>query len=88
MKIIHETFDAIKAFEKNFEESKPFRDNMKIVNESGTMELEATHDEIEDYLRRSGIDVDDVVPDWLMRELLEHFRFEGALSDDYVFVCK
>jgi hypothetical protein len=78
MKIIHQTFDAIKTLQGN----------LYLENESGTMELEATPDEIEDYERRSGIFVEsDVVPDWLMAELLIHFRHEGALSDDYEFVC-
>jgi hypothetical protein len=78
MKIVHQTFDAIKTLQGN----------LYLENESGTMELEVTPDEIEDYERRSGIFVEsDVVPDWLMAELLVHFRHEEALSDDYEFVC-
>lgn len=67
---------------------KSFDKNLFLQNKSGSIELEATSDEIEDFERRSGLDVEDVVPDWLMGELLVHFRHEGALSDDYEFVCK
>jgi hypothetical protein len=78
MKIAHQTFDAIKCV----------NGNMHLINQSGTMELEVTPDEIEDYERRSGVFVEsDVVPDWLMGELLLHLRHEEALSDDYEFIC-
>jgi hypothetical protein len=78
MKIIHQTFDAVKAD----------KGNMYLENESGTMELEVTLGEIEDYELVSGVFVEsDIIPDWLMAELLLHLRHEEALSYDYEFVC-
>ncbi len=78
MKIIHTTQGAIQGNDKI----------LWVINQSGTMELEATLPEIEEFERVSGLVVEDVIPDWMMAELLVHLNFEEQLSHDYEFVCQ
>ena len=52
-----------------------------IENESGTIQLEATTDEVEDFERLGNPAIDcDVIPDDLMAALLEHLQFEELLE--------
>jgi hypothetical protein len=52
-----------------------------IENVSGTVQLEATTDEIEDFERFSNRAIDsDVIADGVMTELLRHLQSEGLLE--------
>jgi hypothetical protein len=52
-----------------------------IENESGTIQLEATIDEIEDFEMVGNPPIDsDVIPDDLMTTLLEHLKSEELLE--------
>lgn len=53
-----------------------------VWNESNTIELTMTVGEIRSLERRQGIDIEDVIPDWMMGDLLNHFRHEGMLLDE------
>jgi hypothetical protein len=52
-----------------------------IENESGTIQLEATTDEVEDFERLGNTPIDsDIIADELMAKLLEHLQFEELLE--------
>jgi hypothetical protein len=52
-----------------------------VENESGTIQLEATTDDLEDFERLGNPPIDsDVLPDDLMAKLLEHLEFEELLE--------
>lgn len=52
-----------------------------VQNESGTLELQATTDEIEDFERMGNLAIDsDVIADELMSQLVEHMRYEELLE--------
>ena len=52
-----------------------------IENVSGTVQLEATTDEIEDFERLSNRAIDsDVIADGMMTEFLRHLQSEGLLE--------
>ena len=52
-----------------------------VENESGTIQLEATTDEIEDFERLGNTPIDsDIIADELMAKLLEHLQFEELLE--------
>jgi hypothetical protein len=73
---IHITIDAYNLLKNANEHTR------KIENLTGSIELEATLDEIDDYERRGGGAVDNIVSDETMASLLEHFKFEGTLLDE------
>ncbi len=56
--------------------------NLVVVeNESGTIQIEATIDEIEDFEMVGNPTIDsDVIADGLMAKLLEHLQFEKLLE--------
>jgi hypothetical protein len=52
-----------------------------VENESGTVQIEATSDEIDDFQRMKGIGLDsDVLPDELLEKLLNHLKREALLE--------
>ncbi len=52
-----------------------------LENESGTIQLEATTDDLEDFERLGNPAIDsDVIADDLMAKLLEHLEFEELLE--------
>jgi len=56
-------------------------DLVVVENESGTMQIEATIDEIEDFERLGNPAIDsDVISDDLMTELLGHLKAEELLE--------
>lgn len=57
-------------------------DLVVVENESGTIQIEATIDEIEDFEMVGNPPIDsDVIADDLMAKLLEHLRFEELLEN-------
>lgn len=52
-----------------------------VWNDSNTIELTMTVQEIKALEKRLGIDIEDVIPDETMRDLLAHFYGEGMLMD-------
>ena len=53
-----------------------------VWNDSNTIELTMTVQEIRALEKRLFIDIEDVVPDETMRDLLAHFHGEGMLLDE------
>lgn len=53
-----------------------------VWNDSNTIELTMTVQEIKALEKRLGIDIEDVIPDETMRGLLAHFHGEGMLIDE------
>ena len=53
-----------------------------VWNDSNTIELTMTAQEIRALEKRFFIDIEDVVSDELMGKLLHHFRDEGRLLDE------
>ena len=53
-----------------------------VWNDSNTIELTMTVQEIKSLEKRLGIDIEDVIPDETMRDLLAHFHGEGMLLDE------
>ena len=53
-----------------------------VWNDSNTIELTMTVQEIRALEKRFFIDIEDVVSDELMGDLLHHFRDEGTLMDE------
>ena len=53
-----------------------------VWNDSNTIELTMTVQEIRALEKRFFIDIEDVVPDETMRDLLAHFHGEGMLLDE------
>ena len=53
-----------------------------VWNDSNTIELTMTVQEIKALEKRLGIDIEDVIPDETMRNLLAHFHGEGMLIDE------
>jgi hypothetical protein len=59
----------------------PGMDAMILQNESGTIEVEATLDEIESAAEELEIEIDsDVIPDEVMNALIEHFNSTRVLD--------
>ena len=57
-------------------------DLVVVENESGTIQIEATTDEIEDFEMVGNPPIDsDVITDDLMAKLLEHLQFEKLLEN-------
>lgn len=53
-----------------------------VWNDSQTIELTMTVNEIKQLEKRFFIDIEDIIPDDMMRDLLAHFRDEGTLLDE------
>jgi hypothetical protein len=53
-----------------------------VWNDSNTIELTMTVQEIRALEKRFFIDIEDVIPDETMRDLLAHFHGEGMLLDE------
>ena len=53
-----------------------------VWNDSQTIELTMTVHEIRALEKRFFIDIEDVIPDQMMRDLLAHFHGEGTLLDE------
>lgn len=59
----------------------PGADAMILQNESGTIELEATLDEVETAADELALEIDsDVIPDEVMSSLIEHLNSARALD--------
>lgn len=59
----------------------PGMDAMILQNQSGTIELEATLEEIEAATEELGIEIDaDVIPDEVMTSLIEHLNTARVLD--------
>ena len=60
----------------------PGVDAMILQNESGTIELEATLDEVESAAEELEIEIDaDVIPDEVMNSLIEHLNSARFLNE-------
>jgi hypothetical protein len=54
-----------------------------VENESGTVQINATEDEIDDFQRFSDKEIDsDVVPDSLLQELVDFLQREELLEEE------
>ena len=53
-----------------------------VWNDSNTIELTMTVQQIKALEKRLFIDIEDVIPDETMRDLLAHFHGEGMLMDE------
>ena len=53
-----------------------------VWNDSQTIELTMTVHEVRALEKRFFIDIEDVIPDQMMRDLLDHFHGEGILLDE------
>lgn len=53
-----------------------------VWNDSNTIELTMTVQEIKALEKRLGIDIEDTIPDGTMRDFLAHFHGEGMLMDE------
>jgi hypothetical protein len=72
----HITIDAVAALAN-------WKNNVLTISDlTGSLLITATLDEIDDYERRGGGAVDNIVSDETMASLLEHFKFEGTLLDE------
>ncbi len=74
---------AVKALKKELGERARQMDLVVVENESGTVQAEATTDQIEDFERIEGKVVDsDVIADQLMDEVVEFLRRENLLEKE------
>jgi hypothetical protein len=72
----HITIDAVAALAN-------WKNNVLTISDlTGSLLITATLDEIDDYERRGGGAVDNIVSSETMASLLEHFKFEGTLLDE------
>jgi hypothetical protein len=77
------TKKAIKLVCRELEQRGRQRDLVVVENESGTIQIEATTDEIEDFEMVGNPPIDsDVIADDLMAKLLEHLQFEELLESN------
>jgi hypothetical protein len=77
------TKSAVKALKKELGERARQMDLAVVENESGTLQVEATTDQIEDFERIEGKVVDsDVIADQLMDELVEFLRGKNLLEKE------
>lgn len=70
----HITLNALKS-------TKDLEDLLTIKNQSQTMDLTMTKQEVKELEERFFIDIEEKTPDNLFGKLLEHFREEGSLFD-------
>lgn len=76
------TKKAVKLVCRELKQRGRQSDLVVVENESGTIQIEATIAEIEDFEMVGNPPIDsDVIPDELMTALLEHLRFEDLLED-------
>jgi hypothetical protein len=76
------TKKAVKLVSRELEQRGRQWDLVVVENESGTIQIEATTDEIEDFEMVGNPPIDsDVIADDLMAKLLEHLRFEELLEN-------
>ena len=76
------TKKAIKLVCRELEQRGRQSDLVVVENESGTIQIEATTDEIEDFEMVGNPPIDsDVIADDLMAKLLEHLQFEQLLEN-------
>ena len=75
------TKEAAKLVCRELEQRGRQWDLLVVENESGTIQLEATTDDLEDFERLGNPPIDsDVIADDLMAKLLEHLEFEELLE--------
>ncbi len=75
------TKSAVKALKKELGERARQMDLVVVENESGTVQVEATTDQIEDFERIEDKVLDsDVISDQLMNELVDFLRRENLLE--------
>ena len=76
------TKKAVKLVCRELEQRGRQWDLVVVENESGTIQIEATTDEIEDFEMVGNPPIDsDVIADDLMAKLLEHLQFEQLLEN-------
>ena len=76
------TKKAVKLVCRELEQRGRQSDLVVVENESGTIQIEATIDEIEDFEMVGNPPIDsDVIPDELMTVLLVHLEAEKLLED-------
>jgi hypothetical protein len=76
------TKDAAKLVCRELEQRGRQWDLVVVENESGTIQIEATTDEIEDFEMVGNPPIDsDVIANDLMAKLLEHLQFEDLLEN-------
>ena len=76
------TKKAVKLVCRELEQRGRQSDLVIVENESGTIQIEATTDEIEDFEMVGNPPIDsDVIPDELMTVLLVHLEAEKLLED-------
>jgi hypothetical protein len=74
---------AVKALKRELGERARQMDLVVVENESGTVQVEATTDQIEDFERMESKVVDsDVISDQLMDALVEFLRRENLLEKE------
>jgi hypothetical protein len=77
------TKKAVKLVCRELEQRGRQRDLVVVENESGTIQIEATTDEIEDFEMVGNPPIDsDVIADDLMNKLIEHLQFEELLESN------
>jgi|GEM_PF-1577283 len=75
------TKKAVKLVCRELEQRGRQSDLVIVENESGTIQIEATTDEIEDFEMVGNPPIDsDVIPDELMTALLDHLKAEELLE--------
>ena len=75
------TKKAVKLVCRELEQRGRQSDLVVVENESGTIQIEATIDEIEDFEMVGNSPIDsDVIPDELMTALLDHLKAEELLE--------
>lgn len=75
------TKKAVKLVCRELEQRGRQSDLVVVENESGTIQIEATIDEIEDFEMVGNPPIDsDVIPDELMTALLDHLKAEELLE--------
>lgn len=70
----HITLNALKS-------TKDLEELLTVKNQSNTMDLTMTKQEIKELEERFFIDIQKEIPDNLFAKLLEHFKKEGTLFD-------
>jgi hypothetical protein len=77
----HTTTAAVKLVRRELGQRARQLELAVIENESGTIQIEATTDEIEDFERLGNPAIDsDVIADDLMEKLIEHLKAEELLE--------
>jgi hypothetical protein len=75
------TKKAVKLVRRELEQRGRQSDLVVVENESGTIQIEATSDEVEDFERLANTPIDsDIIADELMSSLLGHLEAEELLE--------